>query len=366
MTGSRTSRGITASPVAVTLAAIAAFLLAIGAYTGLFFFSIGPYFSAEYWIHDSLIIKEQALLRNRVPGRTALILSGSNAMYGMDSELLSQRLDRSAVNFGTHIGLGLEYYRYLLEGLIAKGLMGPGDMVIMPLELEFYTQAAWPTDWFVNNMTAWDRRYVEHLGPQDLLRLMVSSSPSRVLASAAMRLGAVPVVPGRANRPEDIVTRIERAWAAGEPGYDHLTFTPRGDYLAGHAPLPSFPPNSYGLELPLQDSFIARIRPLLDLAARHDIEVVLTWPVTMRNASLDFSRPEGRAVAERLTAWLAGHGLTLRCDPAAFQYPMEAFLDTPYHLSSTLRQDRTARLADCLAGPAGVTARAVSAARPKG
>ena len=155
-------------------------LFTAGVYLLLFRCQFGPYVPAEYWLREVAIVKQQ--LCRETPSPKVLILSGSNALFGFDSDRLAHFLERPVINFGLHAGLSLEYLlnRYDLS-------LKPGDWVILPLEYELYRTAESNTSWFTTQVMAWDPAYFEDLSLIEKARFIRSVSPLRLFSNLLNR-----------------------------------------------------------------------------------------------------------------------------------------------------------------------------------
>lgn len=70
---------------------------------------------------------------NSISGEKIMFISGSNTLFGVDTERIEKTLDTPTVNYGVHAGLS--YYN--LDR--AKKHLKTGDIVILPLEYSYYT-----------------------------------------------------------------------------------------------------------------------------------------------------------------------------------------------------------------------------------
>lgn len=62
--------------------------------------SLGYYQPAEHWIPEELLVKEHKAQSIKVP--KLIIVSGSNALFGIDSHTLERFIGRPVVNLATH------------------------------------------------------------------------------------------------------------------------------------------------------------------------------------------------------------------------------------------------------------------------
>jgi len=94
----------------------------------LVFLGIGP--DPDHYFAGSLL--QLDLLKN-TPGPRIIVVGGSNVSFGIDAELMQQRLDVPVINDGIHAGLGIVPLRELQE------YIRPGDVIILSLEYSMFT-----------------------------------------------------------------------------------------------------------------------------------------------------------------------------------------------------------------------------------
>jgi hypothetical protein len=149
-----------------------------------------------------------------------------------------------------------------------------------------------------------------------------------------------------------VVKELNRLWAsegAGWRGYNHLSLNPYGD-ISVDLPVFFTEPYGYGLDEQPQvaDYFFRIYDRIRQLVTANQGELVLTYPVTIRNPLFDLSTAKSRAKLARLSARLSEHELDFKCNPILFNLDRKFFFDTPYHLNKSGARIRTENLADCL------------------
>lgn len=133
-------------------------------YCLLFLLQLGAPRTAEYWIYGEKILKTH--LAKKITSPKLIVISGSNALYGINSELISKKIHRPVVNMGIHAGLPLDWLFTLAE-TVAK----PGDILILPLEWEYYMNSfVFPSSWVFRQVAAWDIDYFYSL---NLIRKLI-------------------------------------------------------------------------------------------------------------------------------------------------------------------------------------------------
>lgn len=264
--------------------------------------------------YHGAVAAKQARLR-QLPSPKVVIVGGSNAAFGIDSERLEQALCRPVVNMAIHASLGVEY---MVNEV--KSQLGQGDLVITSFELSAYNKA---------------------IKDNEVHVLTVDRAP-----------GALEVMPWY-RRPRIHVAlaimRCQAAWkyATGEWNgevpdqvYRADGFNERGDMVA-HLGLP---PRGPARQQPVEHRrpFVGTdIFPLLqelqDSASAHGAQVVFTWPSIAASS-------ERKGINAAISAGMAEAGLAFLGDAADNVLPDTMFHDTHYHLRASGRDLRTARL----------------------
>ncbi len=90
------------------------------------------------WVWDAYEKKGQ--IADRVAGQKIIIAAGSNALFGVDSKMLSQKFGLPVVNDGVNAGVELPVILWF-----AKQVIDPGDIVIVPLEYPLYSYTGKPS-----------------------------------------------------------------------------------------------------------------------------------------------------------------------------------------------------------------------------
>ncbi|EFT9980806.1 hypothetical protein HU879_004401, partial [Salmonella enterica] len=131
-------------------------VLVIAGYYGIFKYQMGRSVTAEWWVVNVQDKKEQ--ISNDKKSNRIIFLAGSNGLFGLNSHVISNITGKNAINLAMHASLDISYYRMLLEKNIKDG-----DIVILPLEYEYYFRQNAYSEWFINNMLAWGGEYLSWL-----------------------------------------------------------------------------------------------------------------------------------------------------------------------------------------------------------
>ncbi len=112
----------------IAIIAVSLFLLFVG-YT---FIGKNVYTRGASNINYWLTVKNQRAEALDKSGNKIVFCSGSNTLHGLNSKYASEVTGLPVLNFGLHAAFGT----YMFE--LAKQILKPGDIVILPLEFGFY------------------------------------------------------------------------------------------------------------------------------------------------------------------------------------------------------------------------------------
>jgi hypothetical protein len=253
-----------------------------------------------------------------------VVVGGSSAAFGVDSEMLGRVLCRPVVNMGLHAGLGA---RFMMNEV--KGHLGKDDVVIVAFELANYRQPDRTEDVL---FVAVDRH------PQALGAVPWHQWPRVVSSVLVMRLQALWRRSGRSPDPQAIGT-IYRA----------RNFTPQGDMVAhlDQERPPAFveAPPDFDTVVVHKD-FHRHVQQLLDEAREAGAELIFAWPPMPRSVWAD-------GPLKALQAHLLDHGIPIVGCPSGHLFADSLFFDTTDHLHGAGRAMHTSTLVQeiCTARP---------------
>ena len=84
------------------------------------------------WVWDAYQKKEH--ISQEIESPKIVIVAGSNALFGVDSNMLSKAYDMPVLNDGVNAGIGLPAILFM-----ARRVINPHDIVIIPLEYPLYS-----------------------------------------------------------------------------------------------------------------------------------------------------------------------------------------------------------------------------------
>ena len=331
-----------------------------GGYLWAFYYQLGAPYKANYWLQKAVMIKRD--IAERTPGKRILVLSGSNAMFGVHSGILQQRLGRNAVNLGLHASLSLDYLFRFVEPLLR-----PGDTLVMPLEYLYYTRIAKNRTWFTNEIMAWDPDYFRGLPWLEKVQFIMAVSPSRILNGVLIKWNEA-AIRGRLSLPpvvrEELLRHVRQRWDDGFgkvhcskrslAGPIHIERIYSGDNIDRFGDImfacgaPTRKTYHYGLNTPVHfmDATFSRLAAANKRLAGKGVRLLVAWPPTMHSNAFNMDIPAVRENLARLTRRIRSTGVDIVGKPEQFHYVRRAFLDNEYHLNGTSRALHTHILAD--------------------
>ncbi|EAR8005680.1 hypothetical protein E2S19_22090, partial [Salmonella enterica] len=85
--------------------------LIIAGYYDIFKYQIGRSVTAEWWVVNVQDKKEQ-ISKDKKSNRI-IFLAGSNGLFGLNSNIISNITEKNAINLAMHASLDISYYRML-------------------------------------------------------------------------------------------------------------------------------------------------------------------------------------------------------------------------------------------------------------
>lgn len=327
------------------LQALAMLIIVFAGYLVAFGYQLGSHVKAEWWVKN--IYDYKGHLASSIEDRKILMVAGSNALFGLDSAVIEETTGYPVVNLAAHGALSLGFHYYKI-----KRHMKPGDIVVLPLELAHYYRDR-ELDWFVDNMSAWGwEDYLGELSLYELLRFIALVPSKRIVDGVIKQNGTNPLVD-----PDEVIAEVERQSASSGPrwqGYSYRSLNKYGDFIV---PLPPTDKplrlfrdgNAYLQSAPSPtQAFLDWFSKIRELVDQRGGQLIVTWPITIRNKGFDLSRSAHQHKAEEFKKQLAKQGITLQCNPALFNLDVKFFFDTQYHANKYGALIRSENLAACV------------------
>lgn len=318
------------------------FLLISCAYHYVFRLQFGAPIPAEYWIYEERILK-QSLAQLR-PSPKLIIASGSNSLFGIDSDSLALAIDLPVVNLAIHAGLPLDW---ILDSV--REVAHPGDIVVLPLEWSYYTSDyTEPSKWFYEQVVAWNSDYFESLDVFRRVKFISAVAVEDVVETLWVQTQKREVLRTRPERrlrtPNELLSTYAKTARPTIRSYSYLNTSLSGDMLNTCGANHTTGLDDFRYVESTRPSFASlwRLKRWIDELADRGITVFVSFPVTAANKYT--SAEEFRTIARNIEQLLETLGIQMIGKLSDHVYEQSSFLDTYYHLNCDGRSIRTAMI----------------------
>ncbi|MDF7245184.1 MULTISPECIES: hypothetical protein [Proteus] len=303
---------------------------------------------AEWWIKN-VYQKKINIADNNSSKKRIIIISGSNSLFGINSETITRITGIKTINLAIHAGLDLSFYRMMLEEVLKEG-----DIVIMPIEYDYYSKESKYTDWFIDNVLSWGDMYFKWLPLQEKIDFMAHTDYRRVFNA---------VLSGRQLNKTDPINKVNN-FAGDETGdvrgYTYLALNKDGDINRNPYQ------NDYVKNLSEQsDAFynilsyskdkkyitnltLNELNEIRILVASRGSSLYITWPAAMGSKFFNKSDEKSIEFSKTINNKLVENGFMVICDPFYGIMNTSRFTDTPYHPDVIGANYRSKLLGECI------------------
>lgn len=300
------------------LAKIAAFALCIGGALAFVHVRYARHYPVEENYFAAADDKERMLATNPAP--RLIVIGGSSAAFGVDSELVGRRCGRTGVNMGVQVAFGLSFMLSQVQPHIRSG-----DLVLVAAEYNSYAQYFKADAELLGALTQRNPRFATRLPAGELRKLMDRGIVMRAGTVTRALLGA----------PTKVLEQ-------SDPIYYRRAFNEHGDLISyigqqGKGPLGTrfkYAPGTCG-------EATARLNAFHQLCQSRGAKVFIAHPPFSR--ALFEQSSNSIATLERELR--AGLTIPFLDRPEDTAFPAEMFFDTGYHLNPEGRRIRSEALA---------------------
>jgi len=312
-------------------------------YLSLFYYQLGMPVRTEWWVKNCYQYKDYRA--DEITGKKMIILSGSNALFGVRGSVLQKELGYPVANLAGHVYLDIDFLYYKL-----KQHMKEGDIVILPLEFEHYTRTKKLSNWFTKNMMAWGENYLAQLSFSQLAHFIVSTDPSMVLRTAIQKM----IYGGKNTKlmSQGSVVRQVKNNAKNHNihwrGYLPASLDIDGNFEVDR-PVEYYKNKQYvSNNMVPTPHFIAGYKKIAHFVKKHHGKLYLTYPNMMKNIHFNLDTLETQNSVNTLKNNLKKEGIHLICNPALFQMERVFYFNNPYHPNKYGAMIYSQNLADCI------------------
>ena len=292
------------------------FTLSMLSYLAIFFIIIGIFIFFIFelpkdtsYLHS--IIKAKQNYASSITSTKLIFTSGSNILYGIETETIEKELLIPTINLGTNAGLKTDYPIHL-----AKSIALSGDIIIAPFEYESFLWDGEQSQKRTSYILTHDHPYyLFKLPMEDKLKMLYSISPKRLLKSIKQQYFS-----------NNIITKQTYAPFAINKNGDATNKT-------GHIIKKFSTNNAFKLTNKFEETKGLKMIKNFNLwCKKNNIQFYVSYPNTI-NYPQYFQKPY-LVYFDSLKKYFDRNGIKSIGSPKGFLYPQEYFYDTQYHLNS--------------------------------
>jgi len=307
--------------------------LGIAIFIGLLYTQLGIPTESSHYIYDVTHAKE--VIAAKKPGRRLLVVGGSSALFGFNTELIEKETGVPTVNVGTAVGLNLDYRFYRI-----KKITRPGDIVLLACEYELYSETP-EYETADDYILARDPGYFHQMPLLDKIYLATRIPFKRFQLGWRNR-----------RKPERVVVKFNNSpynpfsatyYPLNGNGDEMLNIPenrPPAQYLIGNLAR-IVPTLSHGIPSENNPNFES-LANFIAWAHANQITVLATFPNVIYQPVYD--QPNGLEAIATINHFYASHGVPVVGTAQEAMLPKDQFFDYMYHLVHEAAINRTERL----------------------
>ena len=304
---------------------VLALLAGICLHSLLFFVNLGVPMEQERYV-DEWLAKKDAYASS-ISGRKIIFISGSNTLFGVDTQQIENTLGIPTINYGVHASL----FYYTLKR--AKEHLAAGDIVILPLEYPYYT---WHHDVFDPELSA----YLLGYAPSELANLYLSDKLKFIAQQNTKDLATFAyqqIIPAAKN----------------ESAYSSQYLNTNGDMTNNHmenklsdSALQAKSSKAVFKETPLTADAKAELTDFINYCHTNNITIYATWPNFLWNAK-EFNGKDLDGIYN-IEKFYHEHNVEILGHYTDCLYDVNLFYNTNYHLNDEGKRIHTDYLINLL------------------
>lgn len=281
------------------------------------------------WIFDAYEKKEK--IARSIKGRKIVIVAGSNALFGVDSRMLSDAYGLPVINDSVNAGIELPTILYL-----AKRVIGSGDVVIVPLEYPMYSYEGKPGMQMID--------YIFSRVPEFFVKLTLKEQLYMVWHVSFKRIQN-----GYLHAGDQAVTKglygAHHIDANGDQNETEVSY--RNEAMQAEVQNHMLHPETYGAKYDSGALGWEYLEAFTRWCRERDAKVIFMPSTLMEDASYR-NEPKEQWFYTHIVEEVRERGWTYVGDPYDYMYDQALYLNTNFHLIDRGRKIRTEKMIDDL------------------
>ncbi len=281
------------------------------------------------WIYDAYEKKEG--IARSIKEEKVVIVAGSNALFGIDSKMLSKAMGLPVINYGVNAGIELPLTLFMAQKVIHKG-----DTVIMPLEYPMYSYDGTAGAQMIDYLFAREPAYFWRLRFQEKLYLVWHTTFGRI-AEGYFRQENTPVTKGLygAHHIDDYGDQIE------------TEIKHRSNWMYNEVLNHVKNPQSYGVEFDREALGWFYLEEFVQWCNTREVKVIF-MPSTLLKNERYMKDPKEKWLYTHIADEVRRKGWNYVGNPYDYMYETELYFNTDFHLIDSARKMRTEKMLEDL------------------
>ena len=281
------------------------------------------------WIYDAYRKKQN--IAKAIEGKKIVIVAGSNALFGVDSKMISEVFTLPVVNDSVNAGIELPCILFM-----AKKVIGKGDTVLMPLEYPMYSYTGKPGVQMIDFLLAREPLCFWKLTTKEQFYLLWHVSMQRVWEGYI----------GYQNKP--VTTGLYGAHHINAYGDQNETEV-RYRSEAMHQEVLEYAkkPEKYGKAYNPEALGWEYLERFVIWCKKREVKVIF-MPSTLLYDKSYTADPKEKWFYTHIGEEVRKRGWTFVGDPYAYMYDASCYLNTNFHLIDSGRKKRTEKIIEDL------------------
>jgi len=275
------------------------------------------------WIYD--VYEKKTNIANSIKKKKIVIVSGSNALFGINSKMMEQSLGIRVVNFGVNAGVMLPYTLYKAKKIIDKG-----DIVLMPLEYPMYSYNGVPNAQMIDYIFSRDMNAFWWLTLKEQFLMVWNISLSRLYNGYIYKGGS------------PITTGLYKVGNINQYG-DQINTSVKYRTKQMREKLDRFEPKKYGRDYKSKALGWKYLEDFIFWCRDRDVEVIF-MPSTIMRCDNYYSDEKERWFYKNIANEVQDRGWRYIGNPYDYMYDKNFYFNTPFHLIDKGREIRTKKI----------------------
>lgn len=275
------------------------------------------------WVYD--VYEKKTSIAHTIQEPKIIIVSGSNALFGIDSKMLSEHFDKKVINYGVNAGVLLPYTLYK-----AKEIIKPHDTVLLPLEYHMYTYDGIPNEQMIDYIFSRDIKAFYSLTTKEQFYMVWNITFKRLYDGY------------KAQGGEKVTQGLYGSHNIDEYG-DQKSATKEAKSEAIAAELDAHKPNNYG-SLYSKDLLMWNYLEKFVSWCKSQNTKVIFVPSTMLYFDTYKTDSKERWFYENIANEIRNRGWEFVGNPYDYMYAKDSYFNTDFHLTSEAKEIRTKQL----------------------